>query len=137
MDLSSFLHFFIQEIAFFDVTKTGELLSRLSEDTQVIKNAATVNLSETLRSLTTSLVGVGFMFQTSWQLTCNKCFPSLKIHVNNYSYNLIRYRSMLTRYSYQYCAACARYMHMHKLILYFSGLTVLMINWLLNIVTML
>jgi ABC-type multidrug transport system fused ATPase/permease subunit len=67
----------IQEIAFFDVTKTGELLSRLSEDTQVIKNAATVNLSETLRSLTTSLVGVGFMFQTSWQLTCNKCSSSL------------------------------------------------------------
>ena len=60
------------------MTKTGELLSRLSEDTQVIKNAATVNLSETLRSLTTSLVGVGFMFQTSWQLTCNKCLPSLK-----------------------------------------------------------
>ncbi|KAH7301745.1 hypothetical protein KP509_23G040300 [Ceratopteris richardii] len=64
-----FSHLINQEIAFFDVTKTGELLSRLSEDTQVIKNAATINLSEALRSLTTSLVGVGFMFQTSWRLT--------------------------------------------------------------------
>ncbi|KAI5079888.1 hypothetical protein GOP47_0005367, partial [Adiantum capillus-veneris] len=64
-----FGHLISQEIAFFDVTKTGELLSRLSEDTQVIKNAATVNLSEALRSLTTALVGIGFMFQTSWRLT--------------------------------------------------------------------
>ncbi|KAH9565053.1 hypothetical protein CY35_04G057900 [Sphagnum magellanicum] len=58
-----------QEIAFFDVTRTGELLNRLSEDTQVIKNAATTNLSEALRSLATTLIGIGFMFQTSWRLT--------------------------------------------------------------------
>ncbi|CAM6128352.1 unnamed protein product [Calypogeia fissa] len=58
-----------QEIAFFDVTRTGELLNRLSEDTQVIKSAATLNLSETLRSLATAIIGIGFMFQTSWQLT--------------------------------------------------------------------
>ncbi|EFJ26372.1 ATP-binding cassette transporter [Selaginella moellendorffii] len=64
-----FSHLLSQEIAFFDVTRTGELLSRLSEDTQIIKNAATVNLSEGLRSLGTSLVGLGFMFETSWRLT--------------------------------------------------------------------
>lgn len=64
-----FTHLVNQEIAFFDVTRTGELLSRLSEDTQIIKNAATTNLSEALRNLTTALVGLGFMFTTSWKLT--------------------------------------------------------------------
>ncbi|OWM64518.1 ABC transporter B family member 27-like [Punica granatum] len=64
-----FSHLINQEIAFYDVTRTGELLSRLSEDTQVIKNAATTNLSEALRNLTTSFIGVGFMFSSSWKLT--------------------------------------------------------------------
>lgn len=64
-----FSHLINQEIAFFDVTRTGELLSRLSEDTQIIKNAATTNLSEALRNLTTTIIGLGFMFTTSWKLT--------------------------------------------------------------------
>ncbi|KAL7094630.1 hypothetical protein ACP275_11G115900 [Erythranthe tilingii] len=64
-----FSHLIQQEIAFFDVTRTGELLSRLSEDTQIIKSAATTNLSEALRNVTTSLIGVGFMFSSSWKLT--------------------------------------------------------------------
>ncbi|MCD9643620.1 ABC transporter B member 27 [Datura stramonium] len=64
-----FSHLIQQEIAFFDVTRTGELLSRLSEDTQIIKNAATTNLSEALRNLTTALIGIGFMFSSSWKLT--------------------------------------------------------------------
>ncbi|KAK1297320.1 ABC transporter B family member 25 [Acorus calamus] len=64
-----FTHLTQQEIAFFDVTRTGELLSRLSEDTQIIKNAATTNLSEALRNLTTAFIGLGFMFTTSWKLT--------------------------------------------------------------------
>ncbi|KAL4573829.1 hypothetical protein LXL04_020648 [Taraxacum kok-saghyz] len=57
------------EIAFFDITRTGELLSRLSEDTQIIKNAATSNVSEILRNLSTAFIGLGFMFATSWKLT--------------------------------------------------------------------
>ncbi|KAJ8470078.1 hypothetical protein OPV22_024421 [Ensete ventricosum] len=64
-----FGHLMNQEIAFYDVTRTGELLSRLSEDTQIIKNAATTNLSEALRNLTTTFIGLGFMFSTSWKLT--------------------------------------------------------------------
>ncbi|XP_047086047.1 uncharacterized protein LOC124697507 [Lolium rigidum] len=64
-----FSHLINQEIAFFDVTRTGELLSRLSEDTQIIKNAATTNLSEALRNVTTTAIGLGFMFSTSWKLT--------------------------------------------------------------------
>ncbi|GAU36046.1 hypothetical protein TSUD_208160 [Trifolium subterraneum] len=64
-----FSHLVNQEIAFFDVTRTGELLSRLSEDTQIIKNAATTNLSEALRNLSTAFIGLSFMFATSWKLT--------------------------------------------------------------------
>ncbi|CAO2818458.1 unnamed protein product [Amaranthus hypochondriacus] len=64
-----FSHLIHQEIAFYDVTRTGELLSRLSEDTQIIKNAATTNLSEALRNLATAFIGLGFMFATSWKLT--------------------------------------------------------------------
>ena len=45
-------------------------MSRLSEDTQIIKNAATTNLSEALRNLATAFIGLGFMFATSWKLTC-------------------------------------------------------------------
>lgn len=59
-----------QEIAFFDVTRTGELLSRLSEDSQIIKNVATTNLSSTLTSLSTAAIGLAFMFSSSWKLTC-------------------------------------------------------------------
>ncbi|GFP90665.1 pentatricopeptide repeat-containing protein pnm1 mitochondrial [Phtheirospermum japonicum] len=66
---SLFSHLIHQEIAFFDVTRTGELLSRLSEDTQIIKNAATTNLSEALRNLSTACIGLGFMLATSWKLT--------------------------------------------------------------------
>nr|XP_043616800.1 ABC transporter B family member 27-like [Erigeron canadensis] len=64
-----FGHLMQQEIAFYDVTRTGELLSRLSEDTQIIKNAATTNLSEALRNVTTAFIGLGFMFSSSWKLT--------------------------------------------------------------------
>ncbi|KAF9591558.1 hypothetical protein IFM89_004612 [Coptis chinensis] len=41
----------------------------LSEDTQIIKNAATTNLSEALRNLSTTFIGLGFMVTTSWKLT--------------------------------------------------------------------
>ncbi|KAL6528195.1 ABC transporter B member 25 [Orobanche hederae] len=48
-----FSHLIQQEIALFDVTRTGELLSRLPEDTQVIKSAATMNIYEALWNVTT------------------------------------------------------------------------------------
>ncbi|KAE8700019.1 ABC transporter B family member 27 [Hibiscus syriacus] len=67
--LNLFSHLIHQEIAFFDATSTGELLNRLSEDAQIIKTAATTNLSEALRNLTSTIVGIGFMFSSSWKLT--------------------------------------------------------------------
>ncbi|KAF7838545.1 ABC transporter B family member 25 [Senna tora] len=64
-----FSHLLLQEIAFFDVTRTGELLNRLSEDTEIIKNAATTNLSHALSCFSISFIGLVFMFSTSWKLT--------------------------------------------------------------------
>lgn len=57
-----------QEIGFFDLTKTGELTSRLTSDTQVLQNAVTANLSMALRYLTQAVGGVIVLFVTSWEL---------------------------------------------------------------------
>ncbi|PON92721.1 ABC transporter type 1, transmembrane domain containing protein [Trema orientale] len=64
-----FSHLINQEIAFFDMTPTGELLSRLFGDTQIIKSAATTDLSVALKNLSIAFIGLGFMFTTSRRLT--------------------------------------------------------------------
>jgi len=58
-----------QEIGFFDAEKTGELTSRLTNDTQVLQSAVTTNLSMTLRYLTQAVGGVVVLFFTSLQLS--------------------------------------------------------------------
>lgn len=58
-----------QEVAFFDAVQTGALLSRLGQDTEALKNAATVNISIFLRSAASATVGLVLMFVTSWRLT--------------------------------------------------------------------
>ncbi|CAF3540080.1 unnamed protein product [Rotaria sordida] len=57
-----------KEIAFFDKKKTGELVNRLSSDTEVMSNAVTQNISDGLRALTQSVAGVGLMLYISPQL---------------------------------------------------------------------
>ncbi|KAJ3227468.1 Multidrug resistance protein 1 [Clydaea vesicula] len=42
----------LQDVEFFDETKTGDLLSRLSSDTQAMQSGLTVNISVLLRNLT-------------------------------------------------------------------------------------
>jgi len=63
-----FARILAQEVGFFDSTKTGELTSRLTSDTQVLQNAVTSNLSMALRYVTQALGGVIVLFVTSWQL---------------------------------------------------------------------
>lgn len=58
-----------QELAFFDVTRTGELTNRLSSDTQVIQNAMTVNISMLARYLVQIVGSLAVMFGLSWKLT--------------------------------------------------------------------
>jgi len=58
-----------QDIGFFDVTKTGEITSRLTSDTMLVGDQVTLNINIFLRSLV-QIVGVLlFMTMLSWQLT--------------------------------------------------------------------
>lgn len=50
-----------QEVAFFDRTKTGELVNRLSTDTTVVAQSLSHNISDGLRSIFQALGGIGMM----------------------------------------------------------------------------
>jgi len=58
-----------QEIAFFDKTKTGELVNRLSTDTSVVAQSLSQNISDGLRSMFQAIAGVGMMMYVSTKLT--------------------------------------------------------------------
>ena len=58
-----------QEVGFFDSVTSGSLISRLTADTNLLKNVATQNLSMFLRGLATAIIGLAFMFLTSYRLT--------------------------------------------------------------------
>jgi ATP-binding cassette subfamily B protein len=61
----SLLH---QDIAFFDMHKTGELTSRLTSDTSTIQGAVSSNIAVLLRNVIMLFGGVGFLVYTSPQL---------------------------------------------------------------------
>jgi ATP-binding cassette subfamily B protein len=58
-----------QEVAFFDVNRTGDLMSRLSSDCATLQNTVSVNISQGLRNLAQVVGGFAFMFHTSWKLS--------------------------------------------------------------------
>ena len=58
-----------QEMIFFDFSKTGELLGRLSADTAILQNAMSVNISMLIRSGFQALGGLTLLFYTSTKLT--------------------------------------------------------------------
>lgn len=64
-----YTHILNQEISFFDFNKTGELMSRISNDTSIVQNAVSVNISMGLRNLAGTLGGLGLMVYTSPKLT--------------------------------------------------------------------
>ncbi|XP_058525542.1 ATP-binding cassette sub-family B member 10, mitochondrial isoform X1 [Ochotona princeps] len=51
-----------QEVAFFDKTRTGELINRLSSDTALLGHSVTENLSDGLRAVAQASFGIGMMF---------------------------------------------------------------------------
>ena len=57
-----------QEAGYFDKTKTGELVNRLSADSQLVSQAVTQQISDGLRSTLMTPAGVGMMFYMSPQL---------------------------------------------------------------------
>ena len=64
-----FTHLSSLEVGFFDVTRTGELINRLSADTTILKDAVTINVSMALRWIASILVGIAYLFLVSWKLT--------------------------------------------------------------------
>lgn len=58
-----------QEVAFFDKTKTGELVNRLSADTVLVGQSVTQNISDGLRSIAQAIGGLGMMMYVSPKLT--------------------------------------------------------------------
>ncbi|GFR73008.1 ABC transporter B family protein [Elysia marginata] len=58
-----------QDIAFFDVNRTGELCNRLSSDTAVLQNAITVNVSMLFRYLLQIIGSLVLMFYLNAALT--------------------------------------------------------------------
>lgn len=58
-----------QDIGFFDVTKIGDITSRLSSDTTLVGDQVTLNVNVFLRSLVQAMGVLLFMFLVSWQLT--------------------------------------------------------------------
>lgn len=64
-----------QDSYFFDIgpsqngMKTGDLISRLSSDTQIISKSLSGNLSDGARALISGTVGLSMMFWVSWKLT--------------------------------------------------------------------
>ncbi|RKP26234.1 P-loop containing nucleoside triphosphate hydrolase protein [Syncephalis pseudoplumigaleata] len=61
--------FLRQEVAFFDRTRSGELISRLSVDTSVVGKTLSNNISDGLRSVAMSIGGLSMMAYVSGKLT--------------------------------------------------------------------
>ncbi|CAG9460966.1 unnamed protein product [Pedinophyceae sp. YPF-701] len=58
-----------QEIGWFDVTRTGDITSRLSADTTTMADQVGLNLNIFMRSLVQALLVLGFMLHSSWRLS--------------------------------------------------------------------
>jgi ATP-binding cassette subfamily B (MDR/TAP) protein 9 len=58
-----------QDISFFEMTRTGDLTSRLSSDTTLVGSRVTGNLNTFLRSIVQAMGVLIFMFLISWQLS--------------------------------------------------------------------
>ena len=58
-----------QDVAFFDTVRVGELLNRLSTDTEVIQSVVTANLAGWFIPLCQVIVGLVAIFTYNWKLT--------------------------------------------------------------------
>jgi ABC-type multidrug transport system fused ATPase/permease subunit len=58
-----------QELGFYDANTSGSLISRISADTEALKDAGTTNFSILFRSLVDLVVSLTLMLITSWRLT--------------------------------------------------------------------
>lgn len=67
--LDLFKNLMEKDINYYDVHKSGELVSRLTSDIGVVENAASDNISMFLRSIIQLIGSVAFLWFISWPLT--------------------------------------------------------------------
>ena len=67
--LDLFQNLMEKDINYYDVHKSGELVSRLTSDIGVVENAASDNISMFLRSIIQLIGSVAFLWVISWPLT--------------------------------------------------------------------
>lgn len=58
-----------KDVEFFDETKTGDILSRISSDTSVIQDGLSTNISMAIRSIITIGMNIAILAYISWKLT--------------------------------------------------------------------
>ena len=58
-----------KDVGYFDETKTGELLSRMSSDTEVVQMGLSVNFSMLFRAIIFIVISIVILAYISWQLT--------------------------------------------------------------------
>lgn len=58
-----------QDLTFYDARKTGELANRLSNDVWTVGDSLTQNISDGLRSLMSTVIGIGMMVRFDSFLT--------------------------------------------------------------------
>ncbi|HRJ87511.1 MAG TPA: ABC transporter ATP-binding protein [Pyrinomonadaceae bacterium] len=56
-------------ISFFDSTQSGQLISRIMNDAEGIRNLVGTGLGQILGSLVTAVIAIGVLFYLNWQLT--------------------------------------------------------------------
>ena len=56
-------------ISYFDSTQTGQLISRIMNDAEGIRNLVGTGLGQILGSLVTAIISIGVLFYLNWQLT--------------------------------------------------------------------
>jgi ATP-binding cassette subfamily B protein len=66
---ATYAHILSLDPAFFLMTRTGEVLSRLTTDIQIVENLLTTSISVSLRNVLMLIGGLGYMFVVSPRLT--------------------------------------------------------------------
>jgi len=60
------MHLLNKDVAFYDIHKTGDLLSRLSNDVTVVQNGLGTNVSMFARASVTIIVSIAILSYISW-----------------------------------------------------------------------
>ncbi|XP_069800382.1 antigen peptide transporter 2 [Dendropsophus ebraccatus] len=83
-----FRAFIKQDIPFFETNKTGDISSRLSNDTALVSRSIAANVNITLRTLIKCVGYYYFMFSLSWRLTLLSLLSMPLISAVQHFYNI-------------------------------------------------